>query len=129
MLVEQQMTLPQKSCYLLASIAKGTQNSLCHLRSFWTSALPAVASGITGQFSNDTSTTWFSPLRFPIPWLVIPLSIPLWNVAVFPKLFTNFQIFYFYQQKLLRVLNGSSESWYILQSAGQVFYNTLMSGD
>lgn len=42
--------------------------------------------------------------------------------AVFPKLFMNSQILYFYQQKLLRVLNGSSESWHILRSAGQVFY-------
>lgn len=61
------------------------------------------------------------------PWLIIPLSIPSADLWAVPKLFTNFQIFYFYRWKLLRVMNGSSKHWYILQRAGQVIYNSLMS--
>lgn len=115
----------KKSCYVLVSTTKETQDSSCHLRSFQTSVLPAVASGTTWQFSQ-----WYGLSHIIITILVF-YCLDSWSHspflptdlrAVFPKLFMNSQILYFYQQKLLRVLNGSSESWRILKSAGQVFY-------
>lgn len=53
------------------------------------------------------------------------LSTDLW--PLFLQLFTDFQVFWFYPQKLQRVLNGSLEGCHILQNGGQVFYNSLMS--
>lgn len=133
-LIEQQMTLPsselqQKSCYRLVSTAKGIQDSSWHLRSFWTSVLPAVASGITWQFSNGMgSTTLFSPFWFPIALAHDPTlhSSPLTSGLCFQRCFQIFR-YCFYQQKLLSHENGSSESWYILHSAARVFHNSLMS--
>lgn len=132
-LMEQQMTLPnselQQKSYLLVSTAKGTQDYSCHLRCFCTTVLPATVPDITWEFSSDvTSTALLSPLWFPIALTHDPArcSSPLTR---FQSCLQIFRYSYSYHQKLLGVLNGCWESWYALQSAGQIFPNSLMSSN